>query len=169
MNSIHFTVYGRPQSEGSKTPWLPTYKDGSFVKNARTGKPVIATMDSNKKLRPWRQQLSDCAKAALSENGGEIIARPNAVRLAVCFYLEKPASVSKSRPLPSVKPDVSKLVRAVEDSLSGILIDDDAQITDIVVAKRYGIPERAEIQVEIIEDAAYKPDIAKELPLFAGV
>jgi Holliday junction resolvase RusA-like endonuclease len=168
MKPIHFTVYGRSQSEGSKTPWLPRYKDGSFVRNKR-GQPVIATMDSNKNLRPWRQQLSDCAKAALAENGGEIIARPNAVRLCVCFYFEKPVSVSRARLLPSVKPDASKTLRAVEDSLSGIIYEDDAQITDIVVAKRYGIPARAEIQVEIVENAAYKPDIAKELPLFAEV
>ena len=154
---IHFVVFGHPEPQGSTKAFIP--KGWS--------RAVITT--DNAKLKPWRQQLSASAEVALAENGGELLAKPAGVRLAVCFYFEKPASVSRKRLLPSVKPDIDKLTRALMDALTGTIFEDDAQVTDIVVAKRYGIPERAEIQVEIIEDAAYKPDIAKELPLFAGV
>ena len=155
--AIHFVCYGHPEPQGSTKAFIP-----------KGWTRAIITSD-NSKLKPWRQQLSQSARAALAENGGELLAKPNGVRLAVCFYLEKPASVSKKRILPTVKPDTDKLVRAILDALTGTIFEDDAQVTDIVVAKRYGVPERAEIQVEIIEDAAYKPGIAKELPLFAEV
>lgn len=157
MKAIHFTVFGHPEPQGSTKAFIP-----------KGWSRAIITSD-NSKLKPWRQQLARSAIEALKENGGELMAKPDAVRLAVCFYLEKPASVSKRRILPTVKPDGDKLVRAILDALTGTIFEDDAQVTDFVVAKRYGIPERAEIQVEIIEDAAYKPDIAKDLPLFAGV
>jgi Holliday junction resolvase RusA-like endonuclease len=157
VRSITFCVYGTAIPQGSMRAFY----------NPKTQR--MQKWDSNKNLKPWRQQLTLCAIEALKQNGGEIITKPAAVRIAVCFYLAKPPSVSKSRALPTVKPDSLKLCRSVEDSLSGILFEDDAQVTDHVIAKRYGSPERAEIQVEIIEDTAYKPDIAKELPLFAGV
>ncbi|HKN77114.1 MAG TPA: RusA family crossover junction endodeoxyribonuclease [Candidatus Acidoferrum sp.] len=154
MTAIRFTVYGRPEPQGSTRAFLPK----------GWNRAVITT--DNAKLKPWRQQLSASAIGALAENGGELLAKPSGVRLAVCFYFERPASVSKRRVLPSVKPDIDKLTRALMDALTGTIFEDDAQVTDIVVAKRYGIPERAEVQVEIVEDTAYKPEIAKELPLF---
>lgn len=154
---ISFTVYGHPEPQGSTKAFIP-----------KGWSRAVITSD-NKKLKPWRQQLSASAEAALSENGGELLAKPAGVRLAVCFYFEKPASVPRSRVLPSVKPDIDKLTRALMDALTGTIFEDDAQVTDIVVAKRYGIPERAEIQIEIVQTTVYKPEIAKELPLFAGV
>ena len=154
---ISFTVYGTPVPQGSMRAFF----------NPKTQR--MQKWDSNKSLKPWRQQLTLCAIEALKAHGGEMIAKPAAVRIAVCFYLEKPASVPKSRTLPTVKPDSLKLTRSVEDSLSGIIYEDDSQVTDHVIAKRYGSPERAEVQVEIVESTVYKPEIAKELPLFAGV
>ena len=154
---ISFTVFGHPEPQGSTKAFIP--KGWS--------RAVITT--DNKKLKPWRQQLSQSATAALAENKGELLAKPAGVRLAVCFYLERPTSIPRKRALPSVKPDIDKLTRALMDALTGTIFEDDAQVTDLVVAKRYGIPERAEVQVEIIEDVAYKPAIAKELPLFAEV
>jgi Holliday junction resolvase RusA-like endonuclease len=156
MKTISFTVYGTAVPQGSMRAFF----------NPKTQR--MQKWDSNKNLKPWRQQLTQCAIEALKANGGEMIAKPTGVRIAVCFYIAKPPSVPKSRILPTVKPDSLKLCRSLEDSLSGIIFEDDSQVTDHVIAKRYGVPERAEIQVEIIEDAAYKPHIAKELPLFAG-
>jgi Holliday junction resolvase RusA-like endonuclease len=157
MKPICFTVYGTAIPQGSMRAFF----------NPKTQR--MQKWDSNKNLKPWRQQLTLCAIEALKANGGEIITKPAAVRICVCFYLAKPPSVSKSRALPTVKPDSLKLCRSLEDSLSGIIYEDDSQVTDHVIAKRYGSPERAEIQVEIVEDVAYNPGIAKELPLFAEV
>lgn len=154
---IKFTVYGKCQAQGSTRAFIPK----------GWNRPVITS--TNKNLKPWRQEVSICALRAMADHGGELICRPFAVRLCICFYIEKPISVSKSRNLPSVKPDVGKLARSCEDSMTGIVYEDDAQITDLVIAKRYGVPERAEIEVEVVAATEFRPEIAKELPLFAGV
>jgi crossover junction endodeoxyribonuclease RusA len=44
---------------------------------------------------------------------------------------------SKATPWPSVKPDADKLLRAVGDALTGVLIEDDARVVNIAGSKRY--------------------------------
>lgn len=48
------------------------------------------------------------------------------------------------------KPDLSKLIRAAEDALTGIVYVDDARITRLVVEKRFAVdsPPRVEICVQ---------------------
>ena len=41
-------------------------------------------------------------------------------------------------PYPATRPDVTKLLRAVEDAATGLLWADDAQIVTQSAAKRYG-------------------------------
>ena len=48
---------------------------------------------------------------------------------------------------PDTKPDLTKLVRAAEDSLRGVLWRDDAQVVRQVTEKRWGEPARVEIAV----------------------
>jgi len=155
---IAFTVYGKPEPQGSKTPWLPRYKGGAFV-TGRNGQPVIATMDSNKRLKPWRQEVVRTALDAVRDpkvqlDGVVPFPKGVAVHLVLRFFLEKPASVPKRRLYPVVKPDASKLLRAVEDSLTGTVWHDDAQVVSTHVEKHYGTPQRVEIEVCSIEEKA---------------
>ena len=54
------------------------------------------------------------------------------------FYLDRPSSVSKGkRPYPIVPPDTDKLLRAVGDSLSGVVYEDDSQIIRVLAWKTY--------------------------------
>lgn len=104
---------------------------------------AVLTSD-NKKLKPWRQEVSGAAAdlniAAFAEHV------PLVMRLN--FYFDRPASVSaKKRPAMTVKPDGDKLVRAIFDSLKGILYHDDAQVVDHRAYKHYGGPERVEIEL----------------------
>jgi crossover junction endodeoxyribonuclease RusA len=131
---IYFIVYAKPQPQGSSRGFHP-----------KGSKHIIITSD-NKNLRPYRQQVSLCAVAAMNEMGAERIPRKIPVELRLRFYFQKPESRSKKAQM-TVKPDVDKLVRAVGDSLSGICYDDDSQVTDLIVRKRYGVPERTEIEV----------------------
>lgn len=130
---IEFVVYGRPQQRGSKTPWNPRRKDGSLALRA-DGRPIIATMDSNKKSKDWMQQVRSAAGEQIS---GDIITGP--VRLGVIFWFKRPAShfcsgrnsriLKPSAPLFHTQtPDLSKLLRALEDGLTGVIWNDDRQV-----------------------------------------
>jgi len=54
------------------------------------------------------------------------------------FYLDRPSSVSTAkRPHPTVPPDLDKLLRAVGDSCSGVIYDDDSQVIRTLAWKVY--------------------------------
>jgi Holliday junction resolvase RusA-like endonuclease len=54
----------------------------------------------------------------------------------VAFYLKKP---KRAITLPTVKPDIDKLCRAILDALtdSGAIFDDDSQVVQLVASKNY--------------------------------
>lgn len=142
--TIRFTVLGRPQPAGSKK---------AFV-NRHTGK-VIVTEDA-KRSKPWQQQVGDTALAHRDQLNGELLGGP--LELEVTFVLARPKGhfrtgknahlLRDSAPSrPAVKPDTTKLLRAVEDALTGVLWRDDAQVVDQYARKVYGAPERVEITI----------------------
>lgn len=132
---IDFTVYGKPEPQGSSRAWLP--------KGSR--RPIVTS--ANKKLKPWRQQIAACALEFSEAAFGSDVP----VEVNLRFTFQRPRSVSeKKRPGMTVKPDIDKLVRAVFDGITGILIHDDAQIVRHTASKEYGGPERVDI---VITDA----------------
>ena len=151
-NVLQFTVLGKPQSQGSMKAFV--------IK----GRPRLTS--DNPAMKPWRQQVGWTALRVRQDAGRKIFGtgqgpvkqisddviwagRHVAVALSVDFYFAKPPS-AKKRLLHVVKPDVSKLLRAVEDAMTGIIYADDAQIVQESISKHYGMPERAEIRLERI-------------------
>lgn len=49
--------------------------------------------------------------------------------------------------LPAKKPDADNIAKIIADALNGLAYDDDAQITDLSVMKRYG--EEPEVRVRV--------------------
>lgn len=49
--------------------------------------------------------------------------------------------------LPTKKPDIDNVAKIIADALNGLAYDDDAQITDLLVLKRYG--EDPEVRVKL--------------------
>lgn len=94
---------------------------------------LVHTKD--KELKAWRALISEALTAA----GAQPVGLHQPVHLEAVFYLPRPASVSvKKRPKPSAKSaDLDKLVRAVNDALTGVVIEDDAQVTSTNARKRY--------------------------------
>jgi Holliday junction resolvase RusA-like endonuclease len=145
VSSLAFTVLGRPQPAGSKRAF-PIRRAGVV-----TG---VAVTDDAKRSRPWKDSVAAAAHEAL--NGGGQLQGP--LRLQVDFYVARPAGhwgtgrnrerLKPSAPAwPAVRPDATKLVRAVEDALTGLVWRDDAQVVVQTVRKLYGAPERAEVLV----------------------
>jgi Holliday junction resolvase RusA-like endonuclease len=109
-------------------------------------RPVLTS--TNKQLKSFRQEVASAALLTVQGQGQVMpFGKHVPVIMRVWFYLAKPESCPKKRALPVVKPDLSKLVRAAEDALTGIIYHDDAQIVQIEAYKFYELPERVEIEV----------------------
>ena len=127
------------------------------------GRPrVIASGSSvnQRKLKSWDTALREAARDAI----GDVAVPPFVgvpLRLVVVFRLARPAGhwakgknagklTPSAPPYPTTKPDSSKLLRATEDSLIGIVFDDDSRIVSTHITKVYASPgnEGATITVE---------------------
>lgn len=120
---IRFWVPGIPAPQGSHKAFMP--------RGARY--PVVT--DDNRHTRPWRSMVALVA----SQNGdGDLLT--GALTLTARFYLPRPRTLPKRITDPTRKPDLSKLVRAIEDALTGVLWKDDSQVVLILASKHYGTP-----------------------------
>lgn len=115
---ISFTVPGVPQVQGNH-------------RVSRTG----YTYDTNKKLAPWRHKVALIAKQAMNRQRAEPLTGP--VHLDLEFAMPRTKAMKTDPPPPMTqRPDSSKLQRAIEDALTGIVYQDDSQITHLTVHKR---------------------------------
>jgi Holliday junction resolvase RusA-like endonuclease len=48
---------------------------------------------------------------------------------------------------PITKPDLSNVIKGIEDALKGIIWRDDAQVVDIGASKWYGMEPRVEVKI----------------------
>ncbi|HUT62221.1 MAG TPA: RusA family crossover junction endodeoxyribonuclease [Phycisphaerae bacterium] len=151
---IEFFVPGVTDKRGVARPMPGGSKSAFYNKNL--GRAMV--VDACKHSKKWRNQVVLFAHQA---HEGPLLTGP--VLLSVKFLLPRPkghygtgkrAEVLKaSAPqYPLKKPDLTKLTRAAEDALTGVLWVDDAQIVSQVVSKRYidnaSIPTGADFLVE---------------------
>lgn len=134
---IAFTVYAKAQPQGSSRAFM--------IK----GRPIITT--TNKNLKPYRQELTHTAIAAMEGKEMPYAGKHVPVAVSMEFFLERPKSIPKKRVSMVVKPDMDKLIRSTADALTGIMYADDAQIVMLSTNKLYGTPERVEIRVTLLE------------------
>jgi Holliday junction resolvase RusA-like endonuclease len=131
MAEVSLSVTGNPASQGSHA-----------IMYGR-----IVQVNSSKH-KAWRKAIVQEAIATLPDHWQPI---DEPCELIVNFYLPKPKTVD--RQLPSVSPDLDKLIRAVGDSLtdSGV-VTDDSRIVRISARKLYaeGIEPGASIQVKTL-------------------
>lgn len=130
---VNFFVPGLPAPAGSKKAFA----------HASTGK-IVVTDTSGKRGRDWRASVADHAVVAMQGRG--LMLGP--VRLLVVFGMPRPkghygtgrnasrlkAGAPKHH---TTKPDATKLLRAVEDAMTGIVWRDDAQVVEQEVRKIY--------------------------------
>ena len=143
-----FAVPGRAQPAGSKRAFPFKKKDG------RLG---VAVSDANPNARGWKERValvaSECMKGQAPWTG------PLTLEISVHFlrpksHLKKSGEVRDAAPrFPDSRPDITKLVRAIEDALNGIVWVDDAQIVMQTATKTYAPVESVAIIVEKVADA----------------
>jgi Holliday junction resolvase RusA-like endonuclease len=143
---LKFVVYGEAQPAGSKRSFAVRRKEnGAWVP---TGKNIV--VDANPKADEWKRTVTQAVGVAMQ---GPILDGP--VALDALFFRARPRShhnsqgfVRASAPAyPTTRPDRGKLLRSVEDALTGLVWRDDSQVVEGNVGKRYGTPARVELTV----------------------
>ena len=142
---IQFFVPGIPATAGSKTPFI--YKD------KKSGKNRVAMSPANKRQKPW---MSDVKMFAAEAYKGDPLTWP--IGLYIDFYLPRPKShygtgknsdkLKDSAPnRPITMPDLTKLTRALEDALKGIIWRDDSQVVSQYIEKHYSNKPGAQVTI----------------------
>ena len=101
-------------------------------------------LESSKRCKPWRQDVRHTAIELLPKDWYANMDR--AMLLSTTFVFARPKNHFRSN--GQLKPsapehctgrigDVSKLVRAVEDAMTGIVYNDDAQIISLIAHRRF--------------------------------
>ncbi|TPV96139.1 MAG: RusA family crossover junction endodeoxyribonuclease [Myxococcales bacterium FL481] len=133
---VAFTVHGTPQPKGSKRAFIMKGKKGK--------KPRASLAEANEKAKPWMQQVSQAAGEAMGDR--DLIDGP--VELSVVAYMPRPKGhyrtgrfAGQAKPsaplLHTTRPDLFKLVRGIEDALTGVIYRDDSQIAHARATKLY--------------------------------
>jgi crossover junction endodeoxyribonuclease RusA len=131
---IQFTVYGTPEAQGSTRAFM--------VK----GRPIVTT--TNKKTKPWRQEV---ARTAAATPGMKCWSRKDGgVNMTVVFMLARPGSLAKKYTVQNKRPDIDKLARAVLDALTGIAYEDDSQVCGLNLVKAYSTVEGVTIGIDFV-------------------
>jgi Holliday junction resolvase RusA-like endonuclease len=117
---LFFEVYGIAAPQGSKK----SIGNGRFI-------------EASKKLPAWRKRVREAAADAVASANWVTLSGPT--ELSVVFFLPRPKSVTATRrPLPTVPPDIDKLVRGVFDSCTDAGVwDDDSLVCKISAHKMY--------------------------------
>ena len=134
MNSLTFTVPGQPVAKGR-----PKFaRQGGFVR-AYTPEKTVA----------YETLVKLAAGEAMA--GAAPMQGPMALELRLFVAIPKAttkrdlARITAGAFLPVKKPDADNVLKAISDALNGIAYDDDAQLVDVIIRKRYSDTPRAEI------------------------
>lgn len=114
-------------------------------------------LDADKNNSAWRKQVSEVFTELLSSS--DVLDEP--VFVIATFYRNRPAShytstgtlskKGRETPKPDTRPDSIKLMRSVEDALTGLAWVDDSRICDHIIRKRWAddhsVPEGVHILI----------------------
>jgi Holliday junction resolvase RusA-like endonuclease len=133
-DSFSFTVFGfEPRPQGSK----------KYVGTRRTasGNNIPLIIEASPGLPVWRKAVSDAVKQAMQDSG-DLSKFEGAVKVEAVFYLTRKKSVT--REMPTVPPDLDKILRSLMDGISAKgegVWGDDSQVVRLEVSKKYATGE----------------------------
>lgn len=124
---------------------------------ARRGSGVIAY--EKKEMRTWRVECSKLIEEAFGKK--ELIEGP--LKIDATFYIQPPKYISSKAKLKkksaaeeifcSKKPDIDNYLKALLDSMTGIIFRDDGQVVECRARKLYSLKPRIEFIIkEILEN-----------------
>lgn len=140
MTTVRFTVPGAPQGKGRP-------RIGKGGEHARMFTP--------QKTVAYEGLIAHAGHAAM--NGRALI--EGAVSVVLDIRLEVPASWSTRKrvralagyELPTKKPDIDNVEKAIFDGLNGVVWKDDVQVVDVCKRKRYADAPGVTVEIEELE------------------
>lgn len=155
MTEVRFSVHGQPKTAGSKAAFAFIGKDG---------KPHSrVTDDTGEAGKSWRSLVVGSARKAYV---GPLLDGP--LVLDVTFRFLRPGDhfgrrggapyLKPTAPhYHSVKPDATKLLRALEDALTGVVWRDDSRIVVQRVRKVYAETTGADVVISYADGCRPAP------------
>ena len=139
---LRFEVVGQPKTAGSKDPHAHVMDDGSVK--------MWVSDQSGDAGRAWRGVIGYAANAAMrgrSIYDGPLYIEFTVVRKRGPGHFGTGRNAGKLLPsapaFPATKPDTTKLTRALEDALTGIVWTDDSRNVVVRAEKVYAEPGEA--------------------------
>ncbi len=126
-----------------------------LVEPVAKGRPRVAVVNNHaraytpqKTVRAEMQVIAD-----IRHQLGELqpFSAGTPVKLTATFYRVRPKGLPKRVILPITRPDCDNYVKLLEDALNKFAFPDDAQITTMIVRKRFAEPgsvPRIELRLE---------------------
>jgi Holliday junction resolvase RusA-like endonuclease len=166
---LRFTVAGEAKPAGSKRSFVPLNKHTKQPFRDGHGRVVVSTVDDNPKSKEWKREIAQVARQLWGAR--PLLDRPLA--LMCVFYEPRPKShfgsgrnsgvLKTDAPVyPARRPDVLKLTRAVEDSLTSVVWRDDSLIVHEELRKEWGDHAGVQITVALMPDAAPATELFPE-------
>jgi Holliday junction resolvase RusA-like endonuclease len=128
LNFVEFFVGGEPVPQGSTKSF--------YIKKLDR----VVTTHGNKNTNRWRERIAH--EAQCTDEGRPCTFFSDDRRLGydvqLAFVFTKPKSTPKKYKLNTKRPDLDKLIRAVLDGITNVLIPDDALVVSITASKSYG-------------------------------
>jgi Holliday junction resolvase RusA-like endonuclease len=160
VNLLRVFIPGIPRPGGSKTARV-IERNGEIVRH--NGRPLVTMRDDAKGNADWKQTVAFTARKFWRGQPARI-----PLRLSVTFRMPRlkghygsgrnAGELKPSAPrYHTVKPDSTKLMRALEDALTGIVWADDALIAEQYATKVYGETPGAMVEVFALDTAQDTP------------
>jgi Holliday junction resolvase RusA-like endonuclease len=95
----------------------------------------------------------DDIRLIVKENRLKPFPKHTPIKLTVTFYRTKSKWLPKREASPFRKPDLDNFLKLILDTVSGIIVPDDAQFTSIEARKRWSNNGHGYIMMELREDS----------------
>lgn len=133
---VEIAVIGCPKTAGSKSAYPIRRKDGSYVKDPRTGRIMVRVANSDKGAQAWTRACQQAAKLVW----GDAPPWNGPLEVQFIFLRRRPEShfskrkghehelTASAEKAWATTPDTTKMIRCAEDALTGICWTNDSRI-----------------------------------------
>ena len=125
-NAHEFTIYGDPVAQPRASKFF----------NKKTGK-MHGYVKGDHKIHGWRNKITLAAQQIIKNGNFRFVNKPDCVMLDVKFWFLRPRSLPAKIKYHTKKPDLDNLIKAVKDSLEGVLYENDSQVFHEEILKGY--------------------------------